>query len=279
MAERPAASEPLWILATAAETRTVVVATSTGQIQLVDRAGLITAEWKCDAPLTAVSASEDGRVVALLDRLGNLHWRDRRGREHWRVLAAEEVQVLAVDATGWYAAVVDAESRVSIFDRHGRLVSQFPAPVPLAGLAFSREGPELFGISEKGFVAAMSLDGELLWRSRVPGSPRYLAVSAGAVHVSSDAGITSFDVAGQTIGGLTASGEAPRLAVAVNRERLLLADRVGATLLRIDGTAIWRHTSASPVVDLALDPLGRHAWLAIAPNRLACFDLPSEAVG
>lgn len=284
MADRPEASEPVWILATgaaieqlslAAEARTVVVATSTGQIQLVDRTGLIKAEWHCDAPLAALAASEDGRVVALLDRLGNLHWRDRRGREHWSVLAAEEAQLLAVDATGWYATVVDAESRLSIFDRHGRLVSQFPAPVPLVGLAFSRESPELFGISEKGFVVAMSLEGELLWRSRVPGSPRYLAVSVGAVHVSSDAGLTSYDIAGQTIGGLTASGMAPRLAVAVNGERLLLADRVGATLLKIDGTSIWRHVSASPVVDLALDPLARHAWLAIAPNRLACFDLPS----
>lgn len=286
MADRPAATDPLWVLATgaavellslAAETRSVAVALSTGGIELIDRTGLITSQWQCDKPLVALSVSDDGRVVALLDREGHLHWRDRRGREHWRQFTAEGPQALAVDSTGWYAAVADAESRIVVFDRHGRLAARFPSPVRLAVLAFSRETPQLYGCSESGFIVAMSLEGELVWRTRVQGTPRSLAVSAAGVHVSSEAGVTSLDAAGNIIGGLTTSGETPLVAVAADGERFLLGDRGGASLVRLDGALLWRHASTSPIVALALDPLARHAWLAIAPNRLACFDLPASA--
>jgi hypothetical protein len=286
MVERRAASEPLWLLATgaaielislAAETRTIAVALSTGALQLVDRTGQITSQWQSDALLAALAVSDDGRAVTYLDRLGNLHWRDRRGRAHWRQFVAEGVGVLAVDSTGWYAAIADTEARILLFDRHGRQTAQFPTPVPLVALAFSRERPELWGCSESGWVVAMSLEGELLWRTRVPGSPCELTMSAAALHVSSEAGITSLDVAGQVIGGLTAGGAAPRVAVAANGERLLLGDRSGATLVRLDGTPAWRYTSASPIIGVALDPLVRQAWLAISPNRLACFDLATDA--
>lgn len=283
MAPPPAASEPRWIheteaaielLAFSAETQSVAIATSTGAVQIVEGHGVAVASWHAKSALVALAASDDGRAIVSLDAEGNLLWHDRRGREHWRQFAGDESRLLAIDSTAWYAASVDAAARVSIFDRHGRMTAQFPAPVPFSAIAFSRENASLVAASESGFVVAMSLEGELLWRSRVSGSPRHLALSAGDIHLSSEAGITTLDAAGRLMTGLTAEGTIPLLASSASGNTLLLADRSTTTLLRRDGSALWRFVAPSPVIDVALDPLVRYAWVATVPNRLMCFALP-----
>ncbi|MBX3413579.1 MAG: hypothetical protein KF708_12885 [Pirellulales bacterium] len=283
MSRRPAASELLWcheteaaigLFSFAAETQTVALATSTGVVQLVERNGFVASQWQAGGTLVALAASDDGRAVASLDSAGMLYWHDRRGREHWRQFASDSARAVAIDSTAWYAAIADSDARVLLFDRHGRLAAQFPSPAPLSAIAFSRESPELVAVSESGFVWAMSLEGELLWRSRVTGSPRQLILSAGDIHVTSEAGVSTLDVAGRLMSGLTAQGAVPLVASSADGDTLLLADRGTVTLARRDGAPRWKYTAEAPILALALDPLLRHAWLAIAPNRLACFPLP-----
>lgn len=283
MAPRPAASEPRWIHETeaaielfsfSAETQSATIATSTGIVQIVTSNGVVAAQWHAKSTLVALAASDDGRAVVSLDAEATLCWHDRRGREHWRQFAGDGPRLLSIDSTAWYTAAVDAESRVSIFDRHGRFNAQFPAPMPFSAIAFSRENASFVAASESGFVVAMSLEGELLWRSRVTGSPRHLVLSAGDIHVASEAGITTLDLAGRLLSGLTAEGSIPLLASSASGNTLLLADRNTTTLLRRDGTALWQFVAPSPVIAVALDPLVRQAWVAAAPNRLMCFGLP-----
>ena len=283
MSLRPAASEPWWILETeaavellsfAAETQAIVLATSTGVVQFVERTGQVASQWQAKSTLVALAVSDDGRALGSLDVEGYLHFHDRRGREHWCQFGGDGARLLAIDSTAWYASVVDSASRILIFDRHGRATASFPAPVPLSAIAFSREAPHLVAASESGFVVAMSLEGELLWRSRVTGSPRQLVLSAGDIHLTSEAGITTLDAAGQLMSALTADGSVPLLASSADGDTLLLADRGRATLLSRAGEARWQFDSPAPIIGVALDPLVRQAWLAIAPNRVGSFELP-----
>lgn len=267
----PAKTEaPLAGMALAREARTLIAWDAAQRLYALDRRGALLARRAFDRPLHSADISDDGTTIAALPEGEELWWLEPDLGERFRYRALPKARAVAIDATGWHAAVAASTAQNVIADCQGRRLAAFRTARPLALLEFSAEDSALVTCGEAGPLAAYDLDGERRWQNQLLGRYEGLALSAGGVLLAApSAGLFAFDALGRSRGTLLRA--APPLCVATDFEgaRILVGRDTGeASLVDARGEPLWSATFDAPVVSVGLDLLATLAWIGLADGRL-----------
>lgn len=257
---------PLAGVSLAAEPDLILLRNRLHQLELLDHDGGSRGFWSSPAPLISAQISSDGTAVVALSAAGRVTWLAGSSLEsRWSQTSNVEPLSLAIDSTGWYAVVADRAGAMLVFDRDGRLVSEFRSPEPLVRLAFAREADLIVGCSADGFVGAFTLAGELAWQQRAGRPWRDLALCSNGqtALIAHEPFWQRIDSHGAFVDEIRLQRPAAGVAISEPGDVLLMRDESGAVrLLRTDGSVLTEWTAVGTLIDAALDPLARGVWLA-----------------
>jgi hypothetical protein len=244
-------------------------------LALLDRQGKCQARRHFPDGVGPACLSDDGSALAAAGTTGDVWWLAPDLGTRWERRLAHPAVAVALDPFGQYLACADSHGGVQIFDAAGRPVSTAEAPRPLHHLAFVPAAPLLVGAADYGLVAAFELEGKPLWRAGVVAHVGALAVSGDGERVAlacfSD-GVQFFDRSGQRLDRLNVHEPCRLAALTFDGTRVLVAG-LGGNLLLLDrdGRTLGTHALERPATALALDALGRDAFVALGESvtRLA----------
>jgi hypothetical protein len=246
-------------------------------LYLLNSAGERQAQVKSAAKLAAAAGADNGSAYVAAGANGEIWWLTPDLRTRWERTVGVAVTAAALDSFGQYLAVADSQSRLSIFDCHGRQLAQVQSQRPLHHLAFIPGAPFLLGASDYGLAACFDLQGKLVWRDGLVAHIGSLSVSGmgeKVVLTCFSEGLQLYDSKGKNLGRQSLT-EACRLAALTYDGRQLLVAGMTTRLLWLDAEykVLSNYSLDKPAVAMGLSPLGDRLVVAVANGSLVGFDL------
>lgn len=272
-------ASPLAGSSMAREARTWLVWDSEHQMQLFNRQGEPIATRLWNRALRAAAISDDGGTVVALPEGDELWWLNDELEEVFRYRVLPRSVAVAVDATGWHAAVAETTGQNIIADCQGRRLANFRTARPLRLLEFSADQPLLIACGEAGPLGAFDLRGTRRWHTELLGRFDGLATAADGVFLAApSAGLYTFDALGRS-GGVRLQATPPTcVAASVDGSRLLVGRETGElNLIDRGGRRLWSATLDEPIRTVHLDLLGTSARIGLNSGRLLHFRFVESA--
>lgn len=264
-------------LALAREQGSLVVWDHHGGLHLINRHGERQAHRSLPTAAVAACAADDGSAYAAIGASGEVWWLAPDLAPRWQWLVAGPAVAVALDPFGQYLAVADAGSRLHVFTCHGRRITNVECPRPLHHLAFVPAAPFLVACADFGLVACYDPAGNCVWRVGLVSHAGSLAVSGdGSLIVVAcfSEGLQRYDLAGRSLGRWNL-GEACRLAALTFDGTTTLVAGLGRFLLLLEhtGRILANHELEQQAVGLALGPLGKAAYAALADGCVVGMEI------
>lgn len=278
--------QPTWTHALAHAPRGLALAREKGWLlawdtedwlYLLNQAGERQAQVHAAGKLATAACADDGSAFVAAGTQGEIWWLAPDLRARWQQSVGQAVTAAALDSFGQYVALADSQSRLSIFDCHGRQLAQIQTQRPLHHLAFISTEPFLLGASDYGLAACFDLEGKLIWRDGLVAHIGSLTVSGSGEKVVLTCfteGLQLYDFQGKNL-GRQALTEACRLAALTYDARHLLVAGMTTRLLWLDAEykILSTHSLEKPAMAMGLSPLGDRMVAALANGSLVGFDL------
>jgi len=271
---------PLVGMALARETRMTLAWDASHVVYLLDEAGVQLARWNSREPIARGAIAENGARIAVAIASGRLQWFEGllTPRESRRTATAA---ALAIDPHGRFA-VVASQNKCLVSDCYGRRAASFESPRPIQHLRFPLAAPLVVAASEAGWIGAFDLSGRVLWSHEAGGKIGGLAVTpaGGAVLAAAhNHGLLRVRGDGSGSDGSYRLEHLPHRVDMTSSGGHLLTGSIDntLTLLDRDGRVLWSDLQEGPIIDVALDPLGRWAWVGLQTGRIKRLELQSDA--
>jgi hypothetical protein len=254
-------------LSLAREARLVLTWDDAGWLTLLDHAGRPQAQ-RPFAELLMGAAADDGSAFAAASKDGAVWWLapDLSVRRESRL--THTPTALTLDSYGQYLAVSDAHGGGRILDRHGRTESTFQTPRPLSFLSFVPTVSTLIGCADFGLVAGFNLKGETLWVDGLVVSVGGLAVDGAGEQIllaCFSEGLHRYHHTGKRLDKLATPEPARLVGQSFDGSRIVVANMTNAvTVMDRAGQVLIRHEAAKNIQALAVGPLGKELYLALA---------------
>jgi hypothetical protein len=272
---------PLVGMAVARETRAVLAWDASHVVYLLDESGAVVTRWVSRQPIATAAIAESGArmVVGLAE--GRLLWFDENLTPGESRRAPTPLG-LAVDPHGRFAMLSATAGKSLVIDCHGRKTASFESSRALLHLRFPLGAPLVVAASEAGWMGGLDLSGQVLWSHEA-------GVKIGGLAVTSTGGTVL--AAALSHGLLRVRGDGSGSEGTYRLETLpcrvdatptgdsMIAGSIDGTLTLLDrdGRVLWSEPQGTAIVDVALDPLGRHAWIGQQTGRIAQFRLGEQA--
>jgi len=246
-------------------------------LYLLNPAGERQAQMHAPAKLAVAACADDGSAYVAAGAHGEIWWLTPDLRTRWQRSVGQPVTALALDPFGQYVAVADSTGGLSLFDCHGRPLTQSQSQRPLHHLAFIPAVPLILGASDYGLAACFDLEGKLVWRDALVAHIGSLTVSGAGERVilaCFTEGLQQYDLKGRNLGRRTLS-EACRLAALTYDARHLLVAGMSTRLHWLDAEdrILSTHSLEKPALVMTLSPLGDRIVVALASGPLIGIDL------
>jgi hypothetical protein len=248
-------------------------------LTLLDRAGRRQAQRHFPHLLIA-AASDDGTAYAIAGKDGDLRWLAPDLNPRWERRLSASPLALALDPFGQYLVVADSDSHVQILDRIGTPVSQLTLPRPLHQLAFVPAAPFLVGSADFGLVAAFNLRGETLWLDGLVTNIGALCTDGAGRQIllaCFSEGLHRYQADGKKVQRLTMPDPCRLASQSFDGNRILIGNMSNRlTLVDAQGRVLATHEMEKPVAALALGPLGKEAFVALAKGPVVRLELDAD---
>lgn len=171
-----------WVFGAAisADGQTIAAASADKRVRLLERSGLLLAEFRTHGDLYIAAISADGQVAAtgdtmgyvyLLDRQGHLLWEERLDDEVWAVALSTDGQRLLVGAG-------EKEKHLYAYDLASRLLWRRYVEGSISDLALSANGQRVVAGTRDGGIYIFGQDGDVLHKAQAGKLVRQVAISA-----------------------------------------------------------------------------------------------------
>jgi hypothetical protein len=265
-------------LALARERGWVLAWDEAGWLSLFNHAGNKQAQRHFPELLTA-TAADDGTAYATAGQNGEIWSLAPDLSLRWETKLSARPTALALDSFGQYLAAGDVHGQVRIHDRAGKMICQATLPRPLHFLVFVPTVPVLLGSADFGLVAALNLRGDQLWLDGLVANVGGLAVDGQGQQILlacfSD-GLHRYDHEGKKQERLTTPEPCRLVSQSFDGNRILMANLQNRLfLLTAQGKAVGSQEMDRAIVGLALGPLGKEAFVALANGPVVCLECPN----
>lgn len=246
-------------------------------LYLLNQAGERQAQMHAAGKLAVAAVADDGSAYVAAGTQGEIWWLTPDLRARWEQSVGHSVTAAALDSFGQYLAIADSQGHLSIFDCHGRQLTQVDSQRPLHHLAFIPAAPFFLGASDYGLVAGFDLEGKLIWRDGLVahiGSFSVSGLGEKVVLACFSEGLQQYDVEGKNLGRQSLT-EPCRLASLTYDGQHLLVAGMTTRLLWLDGEyrILSSHSLEKPALAMGLSPLGDRMVVAEANGSLVGIDL------
>ena len=273
---RPLAATPLG-LSLACEAGSLLVWESESTLVRLDSAGRVELRQRSPVTPVAVAMSDDGRLVAVAGRRGQVCLMTLDLVPIWERTLPRKPTALAIDHLGRRLAVADDAGGVFVFDREGHEVWRASAARPLTRLAFVPEAPALIGAAEFGLVCAFDGAGTCTWRDGLVAHVGSLAASGSGdlfLLACFNEGLCTYALGRPRSQRLPMSPPV-RLAALDYRGETIVAGGLEGTLFRCaaDGSKQLEVSLAANPVALCVEALGGAAMVALGDGTLVRVEM------
>jgi hypothetical protein len=248
-----------------------------GWLYLLDAKGERQAQRRGDGPAVAACAADDGSAYATVGKHGGVCWLAPDLMPRWQRSLPAPPLAAALDPFGRLLAVSDSRGDLHFFDHRGQPAGEARTPRPLHHLAFVAEAPRLVGCADFGLVACFDMRGRCVWRDGLVAHVGSLAASGDGARIGlacfSD-GLRFYNLEGKKGDPLTL-GEPCRLAALSYTGDRALAAGLDRRLALLDpaGRTLASATFDVAITAIALAPLGDAATMALADGQVARLSL------
>lgn len=257
----------------AAESRTLLIGTGTGQLILVNQKGDRLVRQRGFEGLRWVAWSDIGNFGVVALEGGRLVCVDGKLSRKWEVEMTGEVVGLALSPYASHVAVSTESSRVHIVTTDKKEVGKFSTTRPLEFLHFLHESPLLIGAAEFGHLCCHTLQGTEEWNERIMNNVGNMSVTADGRRILLSAfnhGVQVLNGSGKQKGSFAVDGIPDFVAVAATKRRLVTRTIEHRLYwLNFDGEVSWGcDFSPDPPQNLCVGPLGDRLYVATQSGRL-----------
>jgi hypothetical protein len=240
----------------------VVLGDASGLLLSLRANGTVESELPFPPPIRDVSASRDGRVVALLCGDGELVFLSE-GRILWRKLLPGKPSMIRVGVEGDHVLALSRQGHGLFFNRFGRQMAEVDLPGGADSFALVPTNSRVVAATRDGLIQCFTSWGKPLWSTE-------LNLSTGRIRCSDSGdliliptmafGVEAMTVAGESVGAYEVgepikaacpSGDGRHILVATLKDRLVVLDR--------DATVLSSSKFSSSISDLELSGDGRRA--------------------
>lgn len=280
------AIRPAWTLSLGARLRGLSLAREKGWlfvwdenhwVHLFDTRGKKQGQVHASDKLTAVCPADDGSILALVGRHGQVWWLAPDLSPRSETTVSQRLVAAAVDPFGQYLAVADGNSQLHILDRRNRPVVHTETPRPLHHLAFIPALPLLAGGADYGLVACYDLSGNCTWRDGLVAHLGGLACAGDGEPITLacfSEGLVRYSPTGAKRSTWNLNDAARLTALSFDgRYTLTITHGHKAVLCDEQGHTQAEYPLPSSAAGLALAPLANEAYIAQTDGTLLCLDL------
>lgn len=275
-----AADAPLVGMQFGRESGTTLVWDEQHALYHVDPNGKRLGRWVCPHEIYSAALADDGRTAVALTSQGRLMRFDALLLVRRDEAAPPEARVIAIDGHGWYTAVACTDRENYLLNAHGKRLAQFNTQRPLAHLVFLDEHPLLVGSTDDGNISTFDLTGRLVWQRPTAYRVQGLTASGSGEWILAPAqqhGLARMRYDGRRHTVWPFAEGIDRAGVCEDGSLVLAALGSGRIELLDERQAVrWSMAVDEPVVGVALDPLARRGWLALAGGKLLGLDICRE---
>ena len=191
---------PLTGLKLSCESGQTIAADQSGSVYRLDQHGHVAAVTRGFFDISLIATDSIGQRAAVVDQESRLSLFDEKLRVIWSLDLPDGITALAVEPHGRYVAVALANGKTVIYDAHHRRVVHFDTQRPLRFLRFLEFRPALIAAAEYGLLCEYDLTGECLWSSKLP-------MNLGDVTCTGDGGRISVAAFSQGVRHLDGAGQ------------------------------------------------------------------------
>jgi len=170
----------VWSAALSADGSLVAAGSADKRVRLLERGGLILAEYHTQGDVFAITISDDGTTVAAGDTNGHIHVLDRQGHPLWKEQLADKIWavVLSADGARLLVGAGEKEAHLRMYDRAGRLIWRRYVGGSISSVALSEDGRRSIAGTRDGGIFIFDEDGEVLHQARAGKIVRDVAISS-----------------------------------------------------------------------------------------------------
>jgi outer membrane protein assembly factor BamB len=203
-----------------------------------------------DGTLVAAGTQENGGVV-LLDSEGKDLWNYPTGCPVFQVSASQDGNLIAV-----------ASDKVRIFNRNGKIVSQFEDDYYAFGAAMSGDGTYVAAGYDNNQVVLMTADGKRRWTQVLEDDPKALALSFNGSVIAAggkDALVSAFDNEGNPLWTFDTGKAVTSLSVSPEGDYVAAGSlNYFVYLFNRNGTVLWKYNTHERVYGVAVSSDGAY---------------------
>jgi hypothetical protein len=259
-------------MALSRESGDVFVCDAASTLYRLTRAGKIAAVTHPRSPLTQLVWSEDGLWGYGIESDKTVVRLDRNLQVDWEFETHDDILCLAVSPFGHHVIITHTDASNVVLNERKRKIARFETVRPLQFAKFCGTEPVLFGAAENGLLCCHNLVGAQLWQERVWSNVGSMSVtgSGDIIYLANFShGVQAFDGDGTSLGAYVLEGTVDRVATSYEPYRLIAATiEQFVYWLDSDGDLIWSSGAPSGIVDIACDPLGDWALVALDSGDL-----------
>lgn len=171
-----------WVFGAAlsADGQIVAAAAADKRVRLLERSGLLVAEFRTRGELYIVAISANGQVVATGDTKGYVYLLNRQGQLLWEERLADKVWTVALSTDGQRLLVGagEKEKHLYTYDQSGRLLWRRFVEGSVNNLTLSANGWRVVAGTRSGGIHIFGEDGEVLHKTQADKLVRQVAISA-----------------------------------------------------------------------------------------------------
>lgn len=267
---------PLADLGFARETGETLAADVTGGLYRLNRGGRIVGISRGFKHLRNVAWSDTANFGVAL--LGSRHFVrfDSQLQIAWTMQTPSDIQALAMDPFGHYAAVALDSSQTYIVGADRRVVSEFPSVRPLHFLRFVATYRDVIGAADYGVIQRQQFLGEPVWEEKLLSKVGDLAITGDgrfSYLASYNHGIQVYDSEGYNHASYVVKGTPSRLSTSFDGENIIAATQENY-LYRMNpkGELLWAAEAPDGITRLHSDPLGHGFVCGFASGRVVRYD-------
>lgn len=255
------------------ERRTLVVATTSGHLALIDAGGRLQYRESGFDNLTQLAWAEAGNFGVAVTDARELVCFDHTLTRRWEVSMPVDVVGLAISPYGSHIAVSTGSSMVHIVTVDKSEVSKFETTRPVEFIQFSQQEAKLIAAAEFGHLCCHQLDGKERWNERIMNNVGNMAVSADGKRILLSAfnhGIQVLGGSGRQKGSFIVDGIPDFVAISPNRRRLAVRTIEHRVYwLDFEGNVKWGcDFGQDPIRNICPGPLGDRVSVSTESGRL-----------
>lgn len=250
-----------------------------GWLYLLDHKGNSQAERQFPG-LSLGCAADDASAYAIAGQNGEIWWLAPDLVARWEKKLSSPILALALDPFGQYLVVSDKGGTLHLYDRFGQTIFREKPSRPLCYLAFVPAAPVLVGSADFGLVVAYNVQGELLWRDGLVASVGGLSTDGAGKQIllaCFSEGLHVYQSDSQKKERIP-TPEPSRLVDQSFEGRLILCSNLNNRLVLLNqkGNQLMTHSFGHSVISMALGPLGKGIFVALASGPILRMEVPGK---